>query len=40
MLATLKYFDGHKNPAKPEEPDRSYDDLMGILALNVKVIEE
>jgi hypothetical protein len=35
MLVTLKYFDGHKNPANPEEPDRNYDDLMEILSLNI-----
>ena len=37
LLITMQYFDGHKNPAKPEEDDRSYDDLMEILALNVQV---
>jgi hypothetical protein len=36
----MQYFDGHKKPADPEEDDRSYDDLMKILALNVKAIEE
>ena len=40
MLINLKYFDGHKNPAKPDEPDRSYDDLMGILALNIQTKEK
>lgn len=40
MFATLKYFDGYKKPASPEEPDRSYDDLMEILALNIKAVEE
>lgn len=40
MFTTLKYFDGHKKPSNPEEPDRSYDDLMEILNLNIKVVEE
>lgn len=40
LLVNLQYFDGHKNPANPEEDDRSYDDLMKILALNVQVTEQ
>ena len=39
LLVTMQYFDGHKNPANPEEDERSYDDLMEILALNVQVRE-
>jgi hypothetical protein len=40
LLVTMQYFDGHKNPAKPEEDDRYYDDLMEILALNVQAKEQ
>ena len=39
LLVTMQYFDGHKNPAEPEEEDRHYDDLVEILALNVQVRE-
>lgn len=39
LLVTMEYYDGHKNPAIPEEDDRSYDDLMEILALNIEVRE-
>lgn len=35
MLVTLEYYDG-KNEPEISQPDRNYDDLMGILALNVK----
>lgn len=36
LLITMQYFDGYKNPAKPSEDDRSYDDLMKIIKLNIK----
>jgi hypothetical protein len=35
MLVTLEYFDGIADPEYKED-DRSYDELMGILALNIK----
>jgi hypothetical protein len=35
MLVTLEYFDGKADPMI-DEPDRDYDKLMGILALNVQ----
>ena len=39
MLITLQYFDGYAEPTIVE-PDRTYDDLMKILALNVKANED
>lgn len=38
MLVTLEYYDGHAEPVI-QEPDRTYDALMEILALNVKADE-
>jgi len=35
MLVTLEYFDGQAEP-QTKEADRTYDELMGILSLNIK----
>lgn len=35
MLVTLEYFDGKAEPMI-SQPDRAYDELMGILALNTE----
>jgi hypothetical protein len=35
MLATLEYYDGNAEP-QVKEADRNYDELMGILSLNIK----
>jgi hypothetical protein len=39
ILASLEYFDGKAEPQKTED-DRSYDDLMKILSLNIKEEEK
>jgi hypothetical protein len=36
LLVTMQYYDGHAEPLNPEDPDRSYDGLMEILALNLQ----
>lgn len=35
MLVTLEYFDGQAEP-QTYEADRTYDELMGVLSLNIK----
>ena len=35
MLVTVEYFDGQAEP-QTKEADRTYDELMGILSLNIK----
>lgn len=34
ILVTLEYFDGQAEP-QVSQPDRNYDELMGILSLNI-----